>query len=99
MWVRGVGIENVYENYTVTFDSQEGTTVNPITDVNHNASITAPLAPTKEGHAFDGWYTDTTFATEWYFDTDTVTDNMTLYAKWSPLIYTVTFDSQEGTTV
>ncbi len=99
MWVRGVGIENVYENYTVTFDSQEGTTVSPITDVNHNASITAPTVPTKEGHTFEGWYTDSTFETAWNFDTDTVTDNMTLYAKWSPLSYTVTFDSQDGSAV
>ena len=30
----------------------------------------------------DGWYADAKFATEWNFDTKTVTANTTIYAKW-----------------
>ncbi|MEG0328501.1 MAG: InlB B-repeat-containing protein [Erysipelothrix sp.] len=83
MWIRGVGIDNVYENHTVTFDSQDGTIVSPITDVKHNTFIPVPTEPTKEGYTFEGWYTDTTYTIEWNFDTDKVTENITLYAKWN----------------
>lgn len=38
--------------------------------------------PTREGFEFDGWYLDPGGTVPWDTDTDTVTESMTLYAKW-----------------
>jgi len=69
-------------NYTVTFDSNEGSNVGEQT-VLHGDTVPEPdVAPTKVGYIFDGWYTDnTTFANDWDFD-DPVIGDITLYAKW-----------------
>ena len=39
-------------------------------------------AQNPNNYEFDAWYTSTEFETEWDFETDTVTEDMTLYAKW-----------------
>ena len=45
--------------------------------------IDAPTAPTAEGYRFDGWYKNAACTKAWNFETDTVTTNTTLYAKWT----------------
>ncbi len=40
--------------YTITFDSDGGSAVEPIT-LNYGTEITAPAAPVKEGYTFVGW--------------------------------------------
>ena len=41
-----------------------------------------PKQPTNEGYMFDGWYINEEYTTKWNFETDVVTENITLYAKW-----------------
>ena len=82
--------------YTITFNSNGGASVAP-QDVNAGEKLTEPTpAPTKEGFTFDGWYEDSTFSKKFDFNTP-ITDNMTLYAKWSENKYTLTFNSNGGT--
>ncbi|MDR2918054.1 MAG: InlB B-repeat-containing protein [Tannerella sp.] len=81
--------------FEVTFDSQGGSPVATVTDV-QGQLIPEPLDPTKSGLTFAGWYTNQMYTTAWDFATDRVTQNMTLYAKWTA---NVTFDSQGGSTV
>jgi len=71
--------------YTVTFNSNGGSVVSPITGAAHGSKITAPTEPTKSGYdcKFDGWYKDFGLTTIWNFSIDTVTSNTILYAKWS----------------
>jgi uncharacterized repeat protein (TIGR02543 family) len=38
---------------------------------------------TRDGYTFGGWYREAAFINEWDFDTDVVTSDMTLYAKWT----------------
>lgn len=68
--------------YTVSFNSNGGTTVESIKDVEEGSLITKPTDPTKDGSSFEGWFKETTLETEWKFSTDKVEDNITLYAKW-----------------
>ena len=68
---------------TVTFDSNGGSTVTEITGLSYNDTITAPAAPTKTGYIFDGWYKESSCTTEWNFSSDKVTENITLYARWT----------------
>lgn len=67
--------------YTVTFDSNGGSAV-PEQGVYAGEKITEPGDPTRGGYTFVAWYKEEGLTTEWKFDTDTVTGNITLYAKW-----------------
>ena len=84
--------------YTVTFDSQGGSAVNPVTGVKQGSTITLPANPTKAGFAFDGWCTDKEGKSS-FSPTTPINSDLTLYAKWSEQFYTVTFDSQGGSAV
>lgn len=68
---------------TVTFDSNGGSAVASIEDLSYNASITAPTAPTKTGYTFVGWYKDAALNQAWDFNSEKVTADTTLYAKWT----------------
>lgn len=86
--------------FTVTFESNGGSAVAAVT-VDKDGKVEKPADPTKEDCIFGGWFKDnTTFGESWNFDTDTVTGDVTLYAKWTPLAdCTVTFDSKGGSAV
>lgn len=83
-----VGASNT--QLTVSFDS-EGTTVSSVASP-FGVTISKPSPdPSKKGHAFGGWYTNSDCTTEWNFASDKVEDNITLYAKWNVKQYSVTF--------
>lgn len=86
------------EQFTVTFDSQDGSKVASQT-ISYGEKVVEPTRPTKEGHAFIGWYTETSYTHEWNFESDIVTKDITLYARWTIAEYTVTFDTNGGSEV
>ena len=66
---------------TVDFDSNDGgVMLSKMTD--YNTKISAPVSPVKPGYSFMGWYTDSELKNKWDFETNPVTANMTLQAKW-----------------
>jgi len=66
---------------TVTFESNKGTVV-ASQEVTSGNLITEPQDPTKTNYTFIGWYTTSSFNEAWDFANDTVSTNITLYAKW-----------------
>ncbi|MBQ8117999.1 MAG: InlB B-repeat-containing protein, partial [Lachnospiraceae bacterium] len=87
-------------SYTVTFDANgHGTAPAAQTPVAYGAKATTPTAPTETGYTFGGWYREAVCTNEWKFDTDTVTEDTTLYAKWTINKYNVTFVDEDETTV
>ena len=73
--------------YTVDFElNYDGATVNPptISGLQSGAKISAPVEPTRKSYVFEGWFKEAATANAWNFTVDTVTENITLYAKWSP---------------
>lgn len=67
------------EIYTVEFDSAGGTDIAAQEGIEHNAHVTEPADPAKEGAVFDGWYYN---GKHWNFRCDPVTGGMTLVARW-----------------
>ena len=87
------GCSKKTEKYTVTFDSDGGTEIARV-QVDKGKKITKPEDPSKEHYVFDGWYLEDT---EWVFESDTVTKNTALTAKWTPEVYSVTLKNYDGT--
>jgi uncharacterized repeat protein (TIGR02543 family) len=55
-----------------------------------------PSEPTRTNYTFGGWYTERNGGgAQFYVDTE-VTGNITVYAKWTVIQYTVTFDADGG---
>ena len=83
----------------VYFNTCGGTMTGPV-EVLHklNTPIAKPDNPTKPGHTFNGWYTDSALTQAWNFD-DWVTGELKLYAGWTVNQYTITFDTAGGSTV
>jgi len=67
--------------FIVTFDSNGGSNVSSQTVAN-NGKARSPNNPTKADNNFAGWYKETELTTPWDFTIDTVTADITLYARW-----------------
>ena len=78
---------------TIRFDSNDGTEITEL-QVKSGEKLSRPENPVKEHYVFGGWYNGDT---EWVFETDTVEKDMTLTAKWTPEVYSVTFKNYDGT--
>ena len=85
------GISTTSIAYTVTFDAQGGSPVASI-KAEQGKTIAKPADPAKGSFAFDGWYKESACTTPWNFATDTVTADITLYAKWK---ITIQFDASK----
>lgn len=85
-------------NYTLIFESNEGTTVRAQT-IAYNQRAEKPAEPIKEGFTFAGWYKESSFSNEWNFSADVVKKDTILYAKWTENRYNVTFETNEGTKI
>ncbi len=69
------------KNYTITFDSNGGTSVND-QKINKGENASEPTDPTRDGYIFEGWYLDEDFTKPFDFDTK-IDKNTKLYAKWT----------------
>jgi uncharacterized repeat protein (TIGR02543 family) len=84
--------ENIY---TITFNPNGGS-VNPTSaETQNNGRLTSLPEPSRNGYAFDGWYTELTGGVR--ISTDTAfTGDSTVYAQWTANIYTITFNPNGG---
>ena len=79
--------------YTLTFDTDGGSAVAPITQ-EYGITVIRPAEPTKTGFTFMGW--------EPTLPATMPAENMTLKAQWQaippppPVVWTVTFDANGG---
>jgi uncharacterized repeat protein (TIGR02543 family) len=87
------------DTYTVTFEADGGTPAPAVQTVAEGGTVMEPAAMTKAGYNFGGWFKEAALTNSWVFATDTVTGDITLYAKWSTVTYTVTFEADGGTPV
>ena len=77
-------------SYSITFDTDGGSAIDPITQ-GYGTTIKAPTAPTKTGYTFAGW--------DRAIPATMPAENMTIKANWTVNPYTITFDTDGGSTV
>jgi len=85
--------------YTVTFISNGGSVVSPLT-VTHGDTFEIPY-PTRSGYLFAGWFKESSLTNAWTYGME-VTQTITLYAKWNTVPanqYVVNFETYGGSTV
>ena len=89
-------------NETHTLNFIDNQTVYHTAEVSRKAPLEMPKEPINTGYTFEGWYFD---KDEWtlpltveYLDENPLTEDTSVYAKWTPKEYTVTF-AADGRTV
>jgi uncharacterized repeat protein (TIGR02543 family) len=78
------------EKVNVIFDSNGGSPVDS-QSVEKGTYVTKPNDPKLEGYTFVGWYYNDS---EWIFDSNTASSDITLKANWSINKYSITLDNQ-----
>ena len=76
--------------YTITFDTNGGSEIAPITQ-DYGTKITAPDKPTRKGYTFKGWDKE--------IPETMPADNITVKAQWEINQYTITFDTNGGSEI
>ena len=76
--------------YTITFDTNGGSEIAPITQ-DYGTEITAPADPTRKGYTFKGWDKE--------IPETMPAENMTVKAQWEINQYTITFDTNGGSEI
>jgi len=74
--------------FTITFDSNGGSAVTPITQ-QETLNIAAPTNPTRTGYEFCGWCSDQELTISYIFNR-MPSEDITLYAAWSSVGLTYT---------
>ncbi|MBR0092181.1 MAG: InlB B-repeat-containing protein, partial [Lachnospiraceae bacterium] len=69
--------------FTVTFDANGHGSAPAAVSVETGKSIVKPDEPVAEGFTFCGWFRDAAATVLWNFDSDVVSENITLYAGWT----------------
>ena len=73
------------EIFDVTFDTDGGDSM-AVQKVGDGRKVTKPSNPTKTDYEFVDWYTDDTYTTKFNFNNTIVTSDITIYAKFKPLM-------------
>ena len=76
--------------YAITFDTNGGSKIAPITQ-DYGTAITAPADPTRKGYTFKGWDKE--------IPKTMPAENMTVKAQWEINQYAITFDTNGGSEI
>ena len=76
--------------YTITFDTNGGSEIAPITQ-DYGTAITAPDNPTRKGYTFKGWDKE--------IPKTMPAENITVKAQWEINQYTIAFDTNGGSEI
>ena len=98
LWNGAIGESSVSQamdpKYLVTFnDNVDGVdiTMPSVQEVVNGGKAAQPTNPTRTNYTFGSWYTTSGLTTQWNFSNDTISQNTTLYAKWTITTYSVSF--------
>lgn len=81
---------------TVTFDTQSGTPIQPIT-MESGTLLPNISKPTREDYTFRGWFTSPGGVGASFREGVPVYEDITLYAYWTNVEYVISFETNGGT--
>jgi len=84
-------------SFKISFETDADIAVTSLVAL-YETPINEPVTPVRQGYIFKGWYTDRTFTTKYEFTTMEARD-ITLYALWEGLPYTMQFETNGGSIV
>ena len=70
------------KEFTVSFNTGEGGSIVEPQKVKEGENARKPEDPARNGYDFVAWYKEVDLSNKWVFDTDVVTADITLHAKW-----------------
>lgn len=71
------------EYYSVTFDANGHGNAPASQSIPYGGNVAVPGSMSADGYTLDGWYKEASCEHVWDFANDVVTENVTLYAKWT----------------
>lgn len=89
-------IEEPVEN-TLTFETNGGSKINSLSVSADTTVDLTQYVPVKEGYTFAGWYSDSKLTSA--VTSLKLTADATVYAKWLPAQYTLTFETNGGSKI
>ncbi|MDR2692972.1 MAG: InlB B-repeat-containing protein [Chitinispirillales bacterium] len=88
------------EYYTITFNARGGTvTLENAQTVAGGKLSSLPSPAARTGYNFDGWYTEETGGARVSANTTVFGNDAIVYARWTPVNYTITYTNLSGGTV
>ncbi len=70
-----------YKGCVVSFDTVGGNRIEDVS-VQEGSTVKRPADPTRPGYEFCGWFHDAACEKAWDFSADTVTEDLTIHARW-----------------
>lgn len=83
--------------YTINLNLDGGIGLLSINQI-YDSIVSPPIEPTKTGYTFEGWYQDSNKTIPYVF-TKMPAEDITIYAKWEINQYTISFNSNGGSSV
>lgn len=98
LYIDDLDFSTVYkgEKHQVVFNEDSQTSTQQIIKDGEQAST---YTPTKTGNSFDGWYSNNEFTGDIFNFSTNITSDVQLYAKWAINQYTISFDTNGGSSV
>lgn len=84
-------------DYSIIYKNTENAANDNPASYNVETETITLKAAAKNGYIFDGWYKEDSFATKITEIAKGSTGNITLYAKWTAITYTITYELNGGT--
>ena len=94
-WATANGF-NVLVRYGITYQLNGGQIENANPTVYETGDSITFNEPVRTGYTFDGWYTDSKCTKPFEYQAGITKGNLTLYAKWQVITYTIAYDVDGG---
>lgn len=99
-WIENITLEAIWRahTYSISYELNGGTnnSNNPTSYTIESNTITL-LDPSRFAYTFSGWYRTASFSNKVTQITKGSYEDLTLYAKWTPVSYSITYNLNGGT--